>query len=124
MDRTNMTGWAASGVALTLAALLAVSGFFGTYDGRSTTQRVSECLAAAGYSVKVSHDDGTEPLGGSNGLLGPLGDYQAGPPSDLISVTLPDLYEVAVVTVQDGRSHLVLEDVSARQARSIRRCAL
>src|SRR6476646_4180105 len=69
-------------------ALLGVIGVFmiASYDGRSKTERVSDCLTARGYVLQVIHDDGKEPIGGDEGLLGPLGDYQARPPSDTISV--------------------------------------
>jgi hypothetical protein len=54
-------------------ALLGVVGviLIVSYDGRSKTERVSDCLVAAGFDVHVSHDDGKEPLGGDEGLRDP-----------------------------------------------------
>jgi hypothetical protein len=107
-------------------ALLAVVGvvMIASYDGRSKTRRVSDCLTARGYVLQVVHDDGKEPIGGDEGLLGPLGDYQARPPSDTISVGLAGrdyAHAVATITVQRGAAQVSVLD--AKRAQTIRDCA-
>jgi len=107
-------------------ALLGVIGVFmiASYDGRSKTERVSDCLTARGYVLQVIHDDGKEPIGGDEGLLGPLGDYQARPPSDTISVGVAGRdypHAVATITVQRGGAQVSVLD--PKHAQTITDCA-
>jgi hypothetical protein len=108
-----------------VAVLLGLIGmvFVISYDGRSKTERVTDCLVAAGYDIQVFHDDGKEALGGDEGLLGPLGDYQARPPSDTVTVTRRYRQELATITVQSDAARVGLTGSGAKQARSIERCA-
>ena len=109
-----------------VAVLVGVIGtvFLTSYDGRSKTERVSDCLVAAGYNIQVVHDDGKQPIGGDEGLLGPLGDYQAQPPSDTVSVGAPGhgyLHAIATITVQGGRAQASILD--PKRAQTIKSCA-
>jgi hypothetical protein len=106
-------------VAIILLGLIGVF-IISSYDGRSETERVSDCLAARGYVIQVVHDDGKEPIGGDEGLLGPLGDYQARPPADSINVSVPR-HAVATITVQSGGSQVSVLDPT--RAHAVNGCA-
>lgn len=115
-------------VPVAIALLCLVSALVGvllvaSHDGRSKTERVSDCLVAAGYAVQVYRDDGKEPIGGDEGLLGPLGDYRARPPSDAITVTrLHTGTHVADVFVQSGSAHVGFNGARPERAQIIDAC--
>jgi hypothetical protein len=111
-------------IAWAMAAVLGAAGivFITSYDGRSKTQRVSDCLVAAGFDVQVYHDDGKEPIGGDEGLLGPLGDYQARPPSDAITVTRRYGRVLATITVQGDVARYARDETGTKRSRLIEGC--
>jgi hypothetical protein len=108
-----------TGIGAVLVGVISVV-MIASYDGRSKTERVSDCLTSHGYEIQVVHDDGKEPIGGDEGLLGPLGDYQARPPSDTISIVseVPGddyLHAVATITVQSGGAQVSVLDPGRTQ---------
>jgi hypothetical protein len=110
-------------VALVVVTVLAVV----RYDGRGRVARVADCVANAGYTATVAHDDGrVSAVGQDPDVAVFLADdddmIQVRPPSDIITVTNRVGALLAIITVRSPRVTYHTDHHHPRAAEAVGSC--